>query len=136
LCIIDGDRRQLQQVFQNIIGNALKYSKQDVPPSIAINCTKVNGPDVRLKNASLDENLEYHQITISDNGIGFDQRDAERIFDMFTRLHGTTQFNGTGIGLSIVMRVMQNHDGFIEAESELGKGSVFKLYLPEREPVA
>jgi signal transduction histidine kinase len=73
------------------------------------------------------------KITIADNGIGFDQEDAERIFNVFTRLHGNTDFRGTGIGLSIVRKVVENHHGFITAEGNPGKGAVFQVYLPLEE---
>jgi signal transduction histidine kinase len=72
----------------------------------------------------------YHRIGIRDNGIGFEQAKAERIFDIFQRLHSREEYPGTGIGLAICKRVIQNHKGFIEASGEPGKGAVFTLYFP------
>lgn len=119
LPVVNGYRRQLQQLFQNLISNALKYSKAALPPLITI-------------TAELSENngRRYHRIKVADNGIGFEPEYAEKIFQMFTRLHGKTEYSGTGVGLSIVKKVVENHDGFIDVESKLDEGSVFKIYLP------
>jgi signal transduction histidine kinase len=73
---------------------------------------------------------QYHLIEIKDNGIGFPQKDAERIFNVFTRLHSNEQAKGTGVGLSIVRKVVENHGGYIWAESEPGMGATFKMLLP------
>lgn len=119
LPIIKGYRRQLQQLFQNLLSNALKYSKADVMPRIII------------KGVSVTENGKpYHLITIHDNGIGFEQQYANKIFQMFTRLHGRNEYSGTGVGLSIVQKVVENHQGFIKVESTPGEGSTFFVYLP------
>jgi signal transduction histidine kinase len=72
----------------------------------------------------------YHLVSVSDNGIGFEQEDAERIFNVFTRLHGNAEYKGTGVGLSIVRKVAENHGGFIWAESQQGKGATFNVLLP------
>lgn len=119
LPVIKGYRRQLQQLFQNLISNALKYSKQDVASVIQITAdeTHINGQ-------------AYNVISVVDNGIGFEQQYAEKIFQMFSRLHGKDEYSGTGVGLSIVKKIAENHDGFIRAESVLGEGSTFKVYLP------
>ena len=114
-----GYRRQLQQLFQNLISNAIKYSKRDTAPQIRIHASEVS-EDGRL----------HHLIAITDNGIGFEQEYGEKIFQMFTRLHGKAEYSGTGVGLSIVKKVVENHNGFIKAESVSGEGSVFKIYLP------
>jgi signal transduction histidine kinase len=114
-----GYRRQLQQLFQNLLSNALKYTNPGQPVEIDISCNKV-----------LENGIDYYQVQVKDNGIGFEQEHAERIFQLFTRLHGKHEYAGTGIGLSIVKKVIENHQGKIWAESELGKGSVFTLLLP------
>jgi PAS domain S-box-containing protein len=119
LPVVKGYRRQLQQLFQNLISNAIKYSKADVPPCIEIAAQEVE-----------KANKRYHIITVQDNGIGFAQEYADKIFQMFTRLHGKAEYSGTGVGLSIVKKVVENHDGFIEAESAPNLGSTFKIYLP------
>lgn len=130
LFTIKGHQRQLLQAFQNLIGNALKYSKADVPPIIEISCAVVKGNTTGLPLTADEQDKEFYQITVKDNGIGFAQADAERIFNVFTRLHGRSEYKGTGIGLSIVRKVVQNHNGHIWARSEEGKGASFYLLLP------
>ncbi|MBL0740997.1 PAS domain-containing sensor histidine kinase [Chryseolinea lacunae] len=119
LPIVPGYARQLQQMFQNLIGNALKYNRPDEPPHIVISARP------HQENGKL-----HHIIEVADNGIGFDQQYAERIFQMFARLHGNGTYTGSGIGLSIVKKVVDNHEGHIEVASTLGQGSTFKVYLP------
>jgi light-regulated signal transduction histidine kinase (bacteriophytochrome) len=128
---IEGHHRQLQQAFQNLISNSLKYSKADVPPIITLTCHKINAQNLPSVLSGLGRICNYHACEIKDNGIGFEQKDADRIFNVFTRLHGDTNYRGTGIGLSIVRKVIENHDGIITAESVPGEGSCFKIYLPE-----
>jgi light-regulated signal transduction histidine kinase (bacteriophytochrome) len=128
LCTIQGHHRQLQQAFQNLISNALKYSKKDVAPEIKITGAKVKGKDQEITSQFPHKN--YYRIDMIDNGIGFEQKDAERIFNVFTRLHGNSDYRGTGIGLSIVQKVIENHNGLITAESEPDKGATFTIYLP------
>lgn len=127
---VKGYKRQLQQLFQNLISNALKYSKKDVPPQITIRSEVISGVDVQEHFPTGYADTLYHFIAVEDNGIGFDQQYAERIFNMFQRLHGKNEYEGTGIGLSIVRKVVNNHDGYIWAESKPGEGSTFKLLLP------
>ena len=128
---VKGYRRQLQQLFQNLVSNALKYSKPDVRPEITIKSSLVKGTDVALHlPAELREVPCYYLIEIVDNGIGFAQENAEKIFLMFQRLHGRSEYSGTGIGLSIARKVVDNHHGVIWAESEPGKGASFKVLLP------
>jgi PAS domain S-box-containing protein len=119
LPMVNGYRRQLQQLFQNLISNALKYSKRDVPPRITISASRV-----------IENEKAYHLIAVKDNGIGFNQEYAEKIFQMFTRLHGKGEYSGTGVGLSIAKKVVDNHHGFIKAKSQPGEGSTFEIYLP------
>jgi PAS domain S-box-containing protein len=119
LPVVKGYRRQLQQLFQNLISNALKYSKRDVPPHIVISASKVR-----------ENEKAYHLIAVKDNGIGFDPEYADKIFQMFTRLHGKGEYSGTGVGLSIAKKVVENHNGFIKAKSQVGQGSTFEIYLP------
>lgn len=116
---VSGYRRQLQQLFQNLISNALKYSKKDVPPRIDITASEV-----------IENDRHYHLIAVKDNGIGFDPEYADKIFQMFTRLHGKGEYSGTGVGLSIVKKVVENHNGHIRVESTSELGSTFMVLLP------
>ncbi|HEY0677031.1 MAG TPA: PAS domain-containing protein [Chitinophagaceae bacterium] len=126
---ITGNRRQLQQLFQNIIGNALKYSKPGQPPEINITSEVVSGKEAGFTSEESTE-AKYHLIRVSDNGIGFDQRESERIFQMFQRLHGNSEYRGSGVGLSIAQKVAENHNGKIIAEGNPGVGATFEIYLP------
>ncbi|MCW3103764.1 MAG: sensor signal transduction histidine kinase [Bacteroidetes bacterium] len=119
---------QLQQLLSNLISNALKYSKPDVPPVVKISYGLKEGRAIP-GNSALDLN-KYHHITISDNGIGFEQQYAEKIFELFQRLHGKSEYEGTGIGLAICKKIVANHHGFINATGKPGEGAEFNIYLP------
>jgi PAS domain S-box-containing protein len=119
---------QFTQLFSNILSNAIKYRKQGEVPKIGISSKIVDGRT--LPHFPADQNLKYYKISISDNGIGFEPIHAAKIFELFQRLHGVNQYEGTGIGLAICKKIMQNHRGFIEAEGIVGVGAVFTLYLP------
>jgi signal transduction histidine kinase len=125
-----GYRRQFQQLFQNLISNSLKYSKSDEAPQITIKAKKLLGADTGMELPPAMLTKTFHLIELSDNGIGFDQVDAERIFNVFTRLHGNYEYSGTGVGLSIVRKVVENHDGFIAAHAKPGQGATFRILLP------
>lgn len=127
---IAGHRRQLQQLFQNLIGNSIKYSKADVQPQILIHSRLLKEGDALLQATKEKGTKPYHLIEVSDNGIGFEPDDAERIFNVFTRLHGNAEYKGTGVGLSIARKVVENHGGYIWAESEPGKGATFSILFP------
>jgi PAS domain S-box-containing protein len=129
LPVVKGHRRQLQQLFQNLIGNALKYSKPGIPPEIFISATRVSGKEAGF-GSEIEANKPFHLIEVTDNGIGFEQTESERIFQMFQRLHGNTEYRGTGVGLSIARKVAENHYGKIVAFGEPGKGASFKVLLP------
>ncbi len=116
---VQGYKRQLQQLFQNLLTNALKYSKAGVPPVITITAA-----------ATTVAGSRFQVIKVADNGIGFEQQYADKIFQMFSRLHGKSEYSGTGVGLSIVKKVVENHNGLIEVKSEPGVGSTFEVYLP------
>ena len=119
LPVVCGYAGQLEQLLQNLVSNALKYSRKEVPPCITISAGLVT-----------EQGKPYHLIGVRDNGIGFEQQYEERIFQMFSRLHGKNEYSGTGVGLSIVKKVLENHGGFIHATSTPGEGSVFSIYLP------
>ena len=122
---------QLQQLFTNIISNAIKFRKEDEPPLIVIDCVVAKGKDIARQNAPADR--EYYHLSISDNGIGFNQEYAEKIFDIFQRLHAQAEYEGTGIGLAICKKIVETHRGFITATGEPGKGSSFHIFLPVNE---
>ncbi len=113
---LEGDAIQLRQLFQNLIANALKFSKKDKVPHV-----KIKSHD--LKNG-------FSEITVEDNGIGFDTKHADRIFMPFQRLHSLDEYAGTGMGLTICHRIVQRHGGQITARSTPGKGSTFIITLP------
>ncbi len=120
---------QIEQLFINLIGNSLKYSKPNVVPEIVIESTKVLSEDYP---ELLDQNVKkYHKITFTDNGMGFDPQFKDTIFILFQRLHSKTDYPGTGIGLAICKKIVDNHKGFIMADSEPDKGSVFTIFLPD-----
>jgi light-regulated signal transduction histidine kinase (bacteriophytochrome) len=127
---VHGNGRQFEQVFQNLIGNALKYSRPDVNPNIKIIYRQVNGRDVQSDKPLELLSQNYHFVEISDNGIGFEQVHADRVFRIFTRLHGNKDYKGSGIGLSIVRKVIESHNGFVWVTSEPNAGSSFKFVLP------
>ncbi|MEI6948673.1 ATP-binding protein [Paraflavisolibacter sp. H34] len=126
LPVIPGDERQLRQLFQNLISNALKYRKPEVPPEIALRCRRVREGEPLPVECS----LSCYLIEVADNGIGFEQENAEKIFNMFQRLHGRSEYPGTGIGLAIAQKVVTNHNGSIWAEAEPGRGATFFMLLP------
>ncbi|MDD3723720.1 MAG: CHASE3 domain-containing protein [Lutibacter sp.] len=119
---------QMQQLFLNLLSNSLKYSKKDKTPIINIEYTKVKRKeDPNLINTTKSD---YHKITFSDNGIGFNQEYAEQIFELFNRIHSKQDYSGTGVGLSICKKIMENHHGFIFAKGKPNVGAIFTLYLP------
>jgi len=119
---------QFQQLITNIISNAIKYRKEDVNPVIKINAVKVSA--LQLKEVVDLKADTFWRISIVDNGIGFEPQYATKIFELFQRLHGKNEYSGTGVGLAICKKIMQNHKGIIIAESEPDKGATFHIYLP------
>lgn len=114
----------MKPLFQNLIGNALKYCKKDIDPVVKIT-HEVNA----LLNGK-NKDSRYCKILIQDNGIGFDQKYAEEIFGMFKRLHHNTEFQGTGIGLALCKKIVEQHKGYISARSKINEGSTFIISLP------
>ena len=125
---INGISFQIQQLFTNLLSNSLKYAKENVQPIINIELTEVDAKnESRLKDIT---NKKYYKIEFSDNGIGFDQENADKIFLLFNRLHGKTEYQGTGVGLAICKKIVETHDGQIFASSKLGEGATFTIYFP------
>jgi PAS domain S-box-containing protein len=119
---------QFRQMMNNLVSNALKFSQADVPPRIEIRSRIAAGQALSQETLSPDKN--YCHITIADNGIGFEPQFSERIFVLFQKLHGKDEYEGTGIGLAIVKKIVENHEGFIVATGEPGAGARFDIYLP------
>lgn len=118
---------QVHQLFINLISNALKFVKTDERPNIRITASVVDAADIPSEKQGAGH---YHAIAFHDNGIGFEAEYEHRIFDIFQRLHPAHKYPGTGIGLAICKKIMENHRGFIGAKSVFGEGSVFTIYFP------
>ncbi len=130
LPVVSGDASQLRQLFQNLLSNALKFTPAEEKPLVQIKfqiCDRDRLPaGVRPNNPA----VQFCQISISDEGVGFDTKYLDRIFQVFQRLHGKDEFPGTGVGLAICQRVVENHGGWITASSVAGQGATFVVYLP------
>ena len=116
LPIIKADPLQMRQLLQNLISNALKFHDEKEPLLIRIYSKKITNQQL---------NSEFCQIIVEDNGIGFDEKYLDRIFSVFQRLHGRTEYEGTGMGLAICRKIVERHQGSITAKSEPGKGALF-----------
>jgi PAS domain S-box-containing protein len=117
---IEADPIQMRQLFQNLIGNGLKFHRPDIPPIVRI--------DGRIPSTSAP--VPSLELTVTDNGIGFDEKYLPRLFTMFQRLHGREQYEGTGVGLAICRRIVEQHHGTITAHSQPGEGATFVVTLP------
>lgn len=126
---IKGYESQMQQLFQNLLSNSIKYSREGVPPVINIQASVVAGEDI-VNARPEDQHKKFHKLEFIDNGIGFNSAYAEKIFVVFQRLHGKSEYEGTGIGLAITKSVVLNHNGYISAQGWEGKGAIFTVYLP------
>ncbi len=119
---------QFRQLMHNLIGNSLKFSKPDIAPHIIIKSRIIKGS--KVNNPKLLSDKNYCHITITDNGIGFEPQYKDYIFELFKRLHDKEKIIGTGIGLTIVKKIVENHNGVITATSKLNKGATFDIYIP------
>jgi PAS domain S-box-containing protein len=119
---------QLRQLFINLLANSLKYHPEDRKVVVDISASRVNVPEM----ADVYGAERFHKITFQDNGIGFSPEEGERIFNLFERLHNRDTFSGTGIGLTICRRIMENNRGFIRATGVPGSGATFGLFFRER----
>jgi signal transduction histidine kinase len=117
-------RRLMRPLFENLLTNALKYSQRDIHPIIKIRSE--SAPD----GSKINNDHKYHRIYVEDNGIGFDQKYSEEIFGMFRRLHSSREYEGTGIGLALCKKIVEQHRGFISARSALNEGSTFIISFP------
>lgn len=119
---------QFRQLFQNLLSNSLKFAKKDRPLIISVNCEKLDEAD--LRNLNVRKAPVYYKLTFGDNGIGFDNRFADKIFAIFQRLHSRSEYEGTGIGLAICKKILENHGGIIQASSIPGEGTEFTVIVP------
>lgn len=125
---------QFRQLIYNLISNTLKFSHPHRPTRITIETRIIKYSDVNLRNLnSLPQKCDYWNISFKDNGIGFEAEFNELIFVMFKRLHQRNEYEGTGIGLAIVKKIVDNHNGIITAKGEIGKGATFEIYIPIQE---
>lgn len=122
-----GTRFQIQQLFINLVSNALKYVKQGISPVIDI---RLENFDNELVNEKVISGKDFHKITVLDNGIGFEQKHADKIFMLFKRLETDDSYKGTGLGLAICKKIVDNNNGVITAVGVPEQGSVFTVYLP------
>ncbi|MFT3879637.1 MAG: ATP-binding protein [Gemmatales bacterium] len=125
---IEADGLQMRQLFQNLLGNGLKFHRPGVPSVL----------HVRQRNNSssiLDESA-WCELVFTDNGVGFENQYAERIFQLFQRLHGRGEYEGTGLGLAICKKIVERHGGTITAEGRPGEGATFSVRLPVTQPIA
>ena len=130
---IDAISLQMKQLFHNLISNSLKFARADIPPNITIIARTPSEADVR-KYVNRSEFSGFTEIIFRDNGIGFEQKFADKIFAIFQRLHGRSEFEGTGIGLALCRGVVNNHGGAIYALSEKDHGTTFHIILPLKQP--
>ncbi len=127
LPVIQGIRFLITQLLENIINNSLKFAKEDRPPVIIISSQLVNKKT--MKDTKHDSENDYYKISVADNGVGFDAAYKKDLFKIFQRFHGR-QYKGSGIGLAICQKIVEVHDGYIEAEGEEDNGAVFNIYIP------
>ena len=125
-----GDASQLGQLFQNLLTNALKFTQTSINPQISVSSQLVEAADLPPTVRPTRPARAYHRIDVADNGIGFDEKYLDRIFQVFQRLHGRNQYPGTGVGLAICEKVAANHGGGITATGHPGKGATFSVFLP------
>jgi len=118
---------QFRQLLINLVSNAIKFTSDGVRPHIVIESTTV--AEREIPGAKLSDK-PYSKISVSDNGIGFDEAYKDRIFEVFQRLHTRDEYSGTGIGLAIVKKIVENHGGYVTADGEVGKGATFTMYIP------
>jgi PAS domain S-box-containing protein len=131
LCVVEGNKGQLRQVFHNLVSNALKFVPRDREPVLSIQQRDCNAKELGL---SLGNDADYCRIIVSDNGIGFDETYSSSIFNLFEKLNPKATYEGSGIGLAIAKKIIEKHHGVIIARSRPGEGSEFNVVLPFKQP--
>lgn len=126
---VTANSSQMEQLFQNLLTNALKFMPEARKPQIQIKFSEVTAKEITSVKP-MDGNKFFYKISVSDNGIGFEEKYAEKIFVIFQRLQGKSEFSGSGIGLAMCKKILENHDGYINVRSKLNEGSEFSFYLP------
>ena len=129
---IEADEIQMRQLLQNLIGNALKFQPAGNQPQIRVQARILKSQFAGSPEE--DPYAEQCELTIQDNGIGFDEKYLEKIFAVFQRLHGRNEYEGTGVGLAVCRRITDRHGGTITARSKLGEGATFIVTVPVRHP--
>jgi light-regulated signal transduction histidine kinase (bacteriophytochrome) len=130
---IEGAPSELKQLFNNLLSNAIKFRRPDVQLKVAIRSEKLARSAKEKYHLPADRT--YFRIDIIDNGIGFEKEYAERIFQIFQRLHGKAEYPGSGIGLAICKKIVDNHEGLIHANGTLNRGSIFTIVLPQKQSI-
>jgi signal transduction histidine kinase len=134
LPVLHGDPTQMRQLLQNLIGNALKFQRPGVPPVVQVRAREYEDDAARTHFHGAVA-ARWCELSVEDNGIGFEQKHAERVFAPFQRLHGKDAYEGTGMGLSICRKIAERHGGTIIARSKPGEGATFTVTLPlDRKP--
>ena len=128
MCNVNVIPFQFHQLLYNLVSNALKFSKPDEPPVITIESEYGKGKKWNI--SGLEAGTDYCRISVRDHGIGFDSNYKSQIFTIGKLLHERNEYTGTGVGLAIVKKIVENHRGIVTADSKLGKGSVFDIYIP------
>ena len=123
---------QIRQLFQNMLSNSLKFNHENISPEISIESDEITGAEIGLND--LYTNEKFYRIRFRDNGIGFDQKHSDDVFMVFKRLHSNSEFEGTGIGLSICKRIVEKHGGYIHVNSRVNEGTTFTITLPYKQP--
>lgn len=131
LPVLEGIPMQLRQMFTNLLTNAFKFRKKDHKPHITISCRQLT--DVEKDEYSLQPQRRWYRMSVQDEGIGFEQEFSEKIFKIFQRLHGKAEYPGSGIGLAICKKIVENHRGIIFARSQPGQGAEFVIIVPENQ---
>jgi PAS domain S-box-containing protein len=126
---VDADPSQMRQLFQNLIANAIKFHRPGEPPVIAIWSEPIAIPPADPGGRE----IQGYRIAVRDNGIGFDEKYLDRIFQVFQRLHGRDEYEGTGVGLAICRKIVERHGGTITAQSRVGEGATFVVVIPIRQ---
>jgi PAS domain S-box-containing protein len=133
---IDGDATQMRQLLQNLISNALKFHKPESQPKVRIQHRILDVPARPGRDNNGNDNTQFCELSIKDNGIGFEEKHLDKIFAVFQRLHGRQEYEGTGIGLAVCRRIVERHGGALTAKSQPAQGATFIATLPLRHSVS